>query len=484
MDYRDCISNSVHIDIKIAVRLFYFKENQVLGRVYMKQQTTNKKIVILGAGESGVGTAVLAKQQGFEVFVSDRGMVEDHYKLILNDLKILWEEGQHTLERILKADVVMKSPGIPDNVPMIRQLRAAGIPVISEIEFAVRYTDARIVGITGSNGKTTTTMLLGHILKTANETVGVAGNIGDSFAKMVAGDDVPLYVLELSSFQLDGIVDFAPNIAILTNITPDHLERYDNDFEKYVASKFRIAMNQKPSDYFIYDADDKVINAYLKKHIVKSQLVPFSLTKKLEKGAYIEDDNIIIATGDNTFIMPKTKLALEGNHNTKNSMAASMAARLLGIRKETIRDSMENFHGVEHRLENVLRINNVQYINDSKATNVNSVFYALDSMKTPTIWIAGGVDKGNDYSELNELVNEKVKTIICLGEDNRKIVAAFNNCVEEIYETQSMKEAVQLAYDLAEKNDTVLLSPACASFDLFKNYEERGRQFKEAVREL
>ena len=450
----------------------------------MKQETKNQKLVILGAGESGVGTAVLGKQQGFEVFVSDKGEIAIHYKEVLNNLDIAWEEGMHTSDIIFKADVVMKSPGIPDRVSLIQELKAKAIPVISEIEFAARYTKAKIIGITGSNGKTTTTMLAGHILKAAGLQANVAGNIGDSFAKMVAEDDAPLYVLELSSFQLDGTIDFAPHIAILTNITPDHLDRYENDFEKYVASKFRIAMNQAASDYFIYDADDKVINAYLKKHPVQSQLLPFSLTKKLNNGAYIEDNNIIITIDNNTFIMPKTTLALQGNHNTKNSMAASTAARLLGIRKETIRESMENFHGVEHRLESVLRINNVQYINDSKATNINSVFYALDSMKTPTIWIAGGVDKGNDYSELNELVNEKVKTIICLGVDNRKIVKAFNNCVEEIYETQSMKEAVKLAYDLAEKNDTVLLSPACASFDLFKNYEERGRQFKEAVREL
>ena len=450
----------------------------------MKQETKNQKLVILGAGESGVGTAVLGKQQGFEVFVSDKGVIAEHYKEVLNNLDIAWEEGMHTSDIIFKADVVMKSPGIPDRVSLIQELKAKAIPVISEIEFAARYTKAKIIGITGSNGKTTTTMLAGHILKAAGLQANVAGNIGDSFAKMVAEDDAPLYVLELSSFQLDGTIDFAPHIAILTNITPDHLDRYENDFEKYVASKFRIAMNQTASDYFIYDADDKVINAYLKKHPVQSQLLPFSLTKKLNNGAYIEDNNIIITIDNNTFIMPKTTLALQGNHNTKNSMAASTAARLLGIRKETIRESMENFHGVEHRLESVLRINNVQYINDSKATNINSVFYALDSMKTPTIWIAGGVDKGNDYSELNELVNEKVKTIICLGVDNRKIVKAFNNCVEEIYETQSMKEAVKLAYDLAEKNDTVLLSPACASFDLFKNYEERGRQFKEAVREL
>lgn len=450
-----------------------------------KSDLYQKKLVVLGAGESGVGTAILGQQKGFDVFVSDVGLIEEAYKKILRDLDLDWEEKKHTKAKILAADIVMKSPGIPDTIPLIKELKAAGILVVSEIEFASIYTDANIIGITGSNGKTTTTMLVGYVLKQAGIKVAVAGNIGDSFAKMIVDvKGTTWYVLEISSFQLDGVVDFAPHIAIITNITPDHLDRYDNDFKKYTASKFRITKNQKASDYLIYDADDSVIAKYLEQHPTQAKLLPFSLTQELDNGAYIKDNTITVTIANNTFIMSKTTLALQGNHNAKNSMAAITAARLLGIRKETIRESMENFHGVEHRLEKVLRINNVQYINDSKATNINSVFYALDSMNSDTIWIVGGVDKGNDYSELNELVNEKVKAIICLGVDNAKIISAFASCVAHVYETQSMKEAVKIAYRLAERSDAVLLSPACASFDLFKNYEDRGRQFKDAVREL
>ncbi len=443
-----------------------------------------KRLVVLGAGESGVGTAILGKKEGYDVFVSDKGTITDHYKEVLRNFEIEWEEQQHTENKILNADIVMKSPGIPDKVDLVQKLKGKEILVVSEIEFASKYTKATIVGVTGSNGKTTTTMLTHYILKHGALEVAMAGNIGDSFARQVAENDAPFYVLELSSFQLDGIRDFAPHIAVLTNITPDHLDRYEDKFENYIASKFRITMNQNEEDYFIYDADDEVITNNLKKHPIRSRLLPFSLKRKLENGAYLEEGNIKITIDNNKFIMPTTDLSLKGNHNVKNAMAAATVSQLLKIRKVTIRECLENFHGVEHRLENVLKINNVQYINDSKATNVNATFYALDAMKSATVWIVGGVDKGNDYSELYSLVNEKVKAIICLGVDNTKIINAFGNCVDDISETQSMKEAVNMAYKIAERNENVLLSPACASFDLFKNYEERGRQFKEAVREL
>ncbi|AXT60952.1 UDP-N-acetylmuramoyl-L-alanine--D-glutamate ligase [Aquimarina sp. AD10] len=443
-----------------------------------------KKLVVLGGGESGVGTAILGKKEGFDVFVSDKGVITEKYKEVLRNFEIEWEEQKHTEAKVLDADVVMKSPGIPDTVALVKRLREREIPVISEIEFAANHTSAMFIGITGSNGKTTTTMLTHHILKQGGLNVNMAGNIGDSFAKQVAENDAPYYVLELSSFQLDGIKDFVPHIAILTNITPDHLDRYDYKFENYIASKFRIVMNQNEDDYFIYDADDEVITQYIQKNPIRSRLLPFSLTKKIENGAYLEDNNIKIIIDNNEIIMPTTDLSLKGNHNVKNAMAAATVSQLLKIRKTTIRECLENFHGVEHRLESVLKINNVQYINDSKATNVNATFYALDAMKSATVWIVGGVDKGNDYTELFPLVNEKVKAIICLGVDNSKIINAFGNCVDNIVETQSMKEAVNMAYKIAERNESVLLSPACASFDLFKNYEERGRQFKEAVREL
>ena len=443
-----------------------------------------KKIVILGAGESGVGTALLAKQKKYEVFVSDFGKIKETYKDVLTNFKIEWEEEKHTPALILNASVVMKSPGIPDTVPIVKQLNAAGIPVISEMEFASKYTEATIVAITGSNGKTTTTMLTGHILKQEGLDVAVAGNIGDSFAKRVATDNPSQYVLEVSSFQLDGCFEFAPHIAVLTNITPDHLDRYDYDFEKYIASKFRIAQKQTKKDYLIYDADDPVITGWLEKHPVKSRLLPFSLSKEVAQGAYIKDNTIILNIDNNQFTMRTQQLALKGQHNTKNAMAAATVANLLNIRKATIRESLEGFQGVEHRLEQVLKIGNVQYINDSKATNVNATFYALDSMSAPTVWIVGGVDKGNDYRDLYPLINEKVKAIICLGVDNAKLLDHFGNMVEIIVETPSMTEAVKIAYKIAEKGDNVLLSPACASFDLFENYEDRGRQFKNAVRNL
>ncbi|GGK20851.1 UDP-N-acetylmuramoylalanine--D-glutamate ligase [Yeosuana aromativorans] len=442
-----------------------------------------KRLVILGGGESGVGTALLGKKKGFEVFVSDKGNIKGKYKEVLIHNEIEWEEGQHTESKILNADLVMKSPGIPDKVALVKQIREQGILVVSEIEFAAQFTKATIVGITGSNGKTTTATLTHHILSQQLE-VGLAGNIGDSFAKQILEKDYTNYVLEISSFQLDDIVDFKPHIAVITNITPDHLDRYDYKFENYIASKFRIAKNQTKADFLIYDADDPVIDNWLQMHPVQSTLLPFSLTKPIENGAYLDNNKIKITIDNNQIIMPTTNLALEGKHNIKNAMAASTVAHLLKIRKQTIRESLENFQGVEHRLEHVLKINKVQYINDSKATNVNATYYALESMETPTVWIVGGQDKGNNYEELFSFVNEKVKAIICLGVDNEKLLNTFGNMVDIIVETQFMSEAVKIAYKIAEAGDTVLLSPACASFDLFENYEDRGRQFKEAVRNL
>jgi len=442
------------------------------------------KLVILGAGESGVGTAILGKKEGFEVFVSDYGKIKNCYKQVLLHHEINWEEEVHSETVILSADLVMKSPGISDNTPIVLRLKTKGIAVISEIEFAAKYTNATLIGITGSNGKTTVATMTYQILKDAGKNVALAGNIGKSFAELVATEPIDTYVLELSSFQLDGIKDFIPHIAVLTNLSPDHLDRYGSDYDSYVDSKFRIVMNQTKDDYFIYDADDDKINEWISKKTIKSQLLPFSVKKELEKGAFIKNNELIITIDNNPFIMPIPKLGLQGQHNTKNAMAASTVSKLLSIRKETIRRSLENFQGVEHRLENVLKINNVKYINDSKGTNVNATFYALDSMEAPTVWIVGGVDKGNDYSELFPLVNEKVKAIICLGLDNDKIIRAFGNVVDIMVETHSMEDAVKVAYRLSKRGDAVLLSPACASFDLFEDYEDRGRQFKSAVRNL
>ncbi len=442
------------------------------------------KIVILGAGESGIGTSILGKKEGFEVFVSDYGKIKKKYKQVLLHHEINWEEGVHSETEILGADIVMKSPGIPENTPLVLKLKKKGIRIVSEIEFAATYTTATLIGITGSNGKTTVATMIHKILKDAGNNVALAGNIGKSFAELVATKDINQFVLELSSFQLDGTYNFAPHIAILTNLSPDHLDRYGNDYEKYIASKFKIVMNQTSDDYFIYDADDLMINKWISSTTIKSQLIPFSLQKELKKGAYIKNNELIIITNNNTFTMSITKLGQQGQHNIKNAMAASTASTLLNIRKATIRRSLENFQGVEHRLENVLKINNVRYINDSKGTNVNATFYALDSMEASTVWIVGGVDKGNDYSELFALVNEKVKAIICLGVDNDKIIKAFGNVVDIMVETHSMEDAVKVAYRLSKKGDIVLLSPACASFDLFENYEDRGRQFKNAVRNL
>ena len=443
-----------------------------------------KRLVILGGGESGVGTAILGKKKGYDVFVSDFGKIKSNYKEVLGLHKIEWEDEKHTEELILNADVVMKSPGIPDKAPIVQKLLEKNIQVISEIEFAYKYTNAITIGITGSNGKTTTTLLTYHLLKQGGLNVGLAGNIGKSFAWQVAEDKVDVYVLELSSFQLDGIVNYKPHIAVITNISPDHLDRYNYDFGLYIDSKFRVTLNQTEEDYLIYDNDDEAISFWLKNNKINAKKLPFSLTKKLDEGSYLENKILYNITNNKQINMPTSNLSLNGMHNVKNAMAATTIAQLMNIRKQTIRESLSNFQGVEHRLEKVLKIENVQYINDSKATNVNATFFALESMETPTIWIVGGVDKGNDYTELMSLVNEKVKAIICIGVDNKKIIDSFNNIVDIMVETSSMEQAVKIAQKIAEKGETILLSPACASFDLFENYEDRGNQFKNAVRGL
>ncbi|GGB82506.1 UDP-N-acetylmuramoylalanine--D-glutamate ligase [Flavobacterium suaedae] len=443
-----------------------------------------KRLVVLGGGESGVGTAILGKKKGYDVFVSDFGKIKENYKEVLSLNKLEWEEGKHTEALVLNADVVMKSPGIPDKAPIVKQLREKGIPVISEIEFASQYMAADTIGITGSNGKTTTTMLTHHLLEQARLKVGLAGNIGKSFAWQVAEGKFENYVLELSSFQLDGIVEYRPHIAVITNISPDHLDRYNYDYELYIAAKFRIVMNQTENDYLVYDADDETITKWLEKNSIRPQKIPFSISGNVTEGIYVEEENIKSNINNDGFIMPIRELSLEGKHNVKNAMAATAVAQLMRIRKQTIRESLSDFDGVEHRLEKVLKIQNVQYINDSKATNTNATFFALDSMTVPTVWIVGGVDKGNDYDELMQLVREKVKAIVCLGVDNQKIINAFGNVVDVVVETGSMVEAVRTAQQLAEKGDAVLLSPACASFDLFESYEDRGKQFKNAVQNL
>lgn len=444
-----------------------------------------QRLVILGGGESGVGTAILGKQKGYDVFVSDFGEIKDNYKEVLKQYDIKWEDNKHTEDLILNANVVMKSPGIPEKAPIVKKLVGKGIPVISEIEFASQYTKAKTIGITGSNGKTTTTMLTYHLLKQGGLNVGLGGNIGKSFAWQVAEDNYDCYVLELSSFQLDGNIDYRPDIAIITNISPDHLDRYEYKYENYIASKFRITMNQTENDYLIYDADNEAISNWFKQNKTKAKLIPFSLTQIFENGAFIKnDDTMDIIINNEEFEMKTGDVSLEGKHNLKNAMAATSVAQLMKIRKQTIRESLSNFQGVAHRLEKVLKIQNVQYINDSKATNVNATFFALDSMTVPTVWIVGGVDKGNDYTELMSLVREKVKAIICLGVDNKKIIDAFGNVVDMMVEVDNMRDAVITAKHIAEKGDAVLLSPACASFDLFQNYEDRGNQFKVAVQNL
>jgi len=443
-------------------------------------------ILVLGSGESGVGSALLAKSKGLSVFVSDSSLIEKNYKELLLKNDIQFEENGHEQANKLNVDYVIKSPGIPETAAIIKQLTNKQIQIISEIEFASKFTDATIIGVTGSNGKTTTTTMIYEILKSENADVDIAGNIGISFASKVAASNTKNYVLELSSFQLDGIIDFNPHIAIMTNLSPDHLDRYNNSFKNYINSKFNILKNQSEKDYFIYDLEDVNIVEFIKNNIhkIKSNLLPFSTTKTIDSVTYLEDKNIISIINKNKIIMPTNNFPLIGTHNLKNAMAATTVANLLKIRKETIRKSLEHFQAVEHRLEHVLKINKVNYINDSKATNVNAAYYALDSMQSSTVWIVGGIDKGNKYEELFTLVNEKVKAIICLGKDNKKIFENFENLVEYIIEVKSMSEAVKEAYSIAKSNDNVLLSPACASFDLFKNYEDRGEQFKAEVRKL
>lgn len=445
----------------------------------------SKRFVILGGGESGVGAALLAKQQGYDVFLSDASSLKDEYRNELKNAGIDFEEGQHTESKILNADEVMKSPGIPEKTGIVKLIREKGIDIISEVELAYRFKgDSKIVAITGSNGKTTTTALTYHICKTAGLDCAMVGNIGHSFARQVAEDPKRFYVTEVSSFQLDDIKTFRPDIAILTNITEDHLDRYDYKFENYINSKFRIAMNQQQDDYFIYCADDEVTMKYLNQFNIQSNQLPISMKRELPNGAFIKDGDMYIRTGLDFTNMSVFDFALKGKHNQYNTMAACLAATLLDIRKDKIRDAVQNFQGLEHRMEHVATVRGVEFINDSKATNVNSAWYALESMTKPVVLILGGVDKGNDYSLIEDLVKEKVKAIICLGTDNRKIHEAFGNLVSTIVNTSTVAEAVHGAFHFAGKGDVVLLSPACASFDLFKNYEDRGNQFKQVVKEL
>ena len=437
-----------------------------------------KRIVVLGAGISGVGAAVLAKKKGFEVFVSDKGKItEDNKKVLLNN-EIDWEENNHTFDKILNADEVIKSPGIPDSVELIQNLKNAKIPLISEVEFAFRYTKAKIAAITGSNGKTTTTLLLGHVLKNAGYDVLVAGNVGVGFALSIADRDYDYIVLELSSFQLDGIKNFRSDVAILLNITADHLDRYDYKLENYSASKFKITENQQEQDFLVYNADDEIV----KEIKTKAKKLPISLKNEQKEGGFLNKNELIIKLNNNTMTMQE--LALQGKHNIFNSMAAAMAARVFEVKDSVIRQSMIDFQNVEHRLEYVLTVHGIDFINDSKATNVNACWFALESMTKGVVWIVGGVDKGNDYSELAEMVDEKVKAIICLGENNQNIIDAFKDKVDTIVQASTMSEAVNQSYSLANKGETVLLSPACASFDLFANYEDRGVQFKKSARTL
>ena len=437
-----------------------------------------KRIVVLGAGISGVGAAVLAKKKGFEVFVSDKGKITEDNKKVLLINEIDWEENNHTFDKILNADEVIKSPGIPDNIELIQNLKNAKIPLISEVEFAFRYTKAKIAAITGSNGKTTTTLLLGHVLKTAGYDVLVAGNVGVGFALSIAERDYDYIVLELSSFQLDGIKKFRSDVAILLNITPDHLDRYDYNLENYSASKFKITENQQEQDFLVYNADDEIVKAIK----TKAKKLPISLKNEQKEGGFLNKNELIIKLNNNTMTMQE--LALQGKHNIFNSMAAAMAARVFEVKDSVIRQSMIDFQNVEHRLEYVLTVHGIDFINDSKATNVNACWFALESMTKGVVWIVGGVDKGNDYSELAEMVDEKVKAIICLGENNQNIIDAFKDKVDTIVQASTMSEAVNQSYSLASKGETVLLSPACASFDLFANYEDRGVQFKKSARTL
>jgi UDP-N-acetylmuramoylalanine--D-glutamate ligase len=444
-----------------------------------------ERMVILGGGESGVGAALLAARRGYDVFVSDGGPLKEEYRQTLTTNRISFEEGGHTDTHILNANEVMKSPGIPEKNELVRKIRSKGIPVISEIELAYRYKgDSRIIGITGSNGKTTTTAMTYHICRQGGLDCALVGNIGYSFARQVAEDPRPWYVAEISSFQLDDIISFRPDVAILTNITEDHLDRYEYKFENYIRSKFRIVMNQTADDYFIYNQDDPVITTYISQSNFNSNPLPFTMQQEPNKGGFIKNGQLTVSAGTERLQMSIYDFALKGIHNQYNTMAAGIAAATVGIRKEKIREAIRSFEALEHRMEYVSAVRGVQFINDSKATNVNSTWYALESMDKPTILILGGVDKGNDYSLIRDLVKEKVKAIVCLGIDNRKIHEAFQNDVPLMVNTGSAEEAVRAAFHFAVKGDVVLLSPACASFDLFKNYEDRGRQFKEAVRDL
>jgi len=442
------------------------------------------KVVIIGGGESGTGAAVLAKVKGHEVFLSDCNMINDQAKALLTKYDILFEEGGHTREKIMDANIVVKSPGIPDTAPIVEEVKEIGIPVVSEIEFAGRYDNSKKICVTGSNGKTTTASIIYFLLKNAGINVGLAGNIGQSYAYQVATCNYDYYVLELSSFQLDGMFDFKADIAVLLNITPDHLDRYDNDMEKYIKAKFRITQNMSGEDCFIFCADDQISISHLNKIVLHAKQLPFSQEKEIAEGAFVKDEKMHVQYSDSEYHMFLNELSLQGKHNIYNSMAAAITGKILNIENEILRDSLTTFKGVEHRLEKVIKVKNVLYINDSKATNVNSTWYALESMTTPVIWIAGGKDKGNNYEPLFEMIKEKVSAIICLGKDNTKLHNTFGSMVEHMYDAGSASEAVEIAYKIANPQDTVLLSPACASFDLFKNYEDRGNQFKEAVKNL
>ncbi len=443
-----------------------------------------KKLVVLGAGESGVGAAILAQKKGMEVFVSDKSSIKDQYKKELDEYGIAWEEGSHSEEKILAADEVVKSPGVPDTAPMVVALRAKSIPVISEIEFAGRYSNAKMICITGSNGKTTTTMLIYHLLKEAGLNVGLAGNIGFSLARQVALENKDYYVIELSSFQLDGMYEFKADVAVLLNITPDHLDRYEYKFQNYINSKFRVVQNMTASDYFIYWNDDPVIQKELETRHIDAKRMPFALNKAGGIAAYIENELMKINANERTFEYPVSSLPIKGTHNLYNSMAASITACLYNVSDENLRASLKSFEGAEHRLEDVAVVGGVRYVNDSKATNVNSCWYALQCQTTDVVLILGGKDKGNDYTEIESLVKEKVKAIVCLGVDNTKLHSFFDGKVPVVVDARSMEEAVKKCYDLAKKGDTVLLSPCCASFDLFKSYEDRGHQFKQYVKQL
>lgn len=438
------------------------------------------KIVVLGGGESGFGAAYLAKKKGLEVFLSDKGLIKEDYKKLLLDAGIEYEEGKHDEDRILAADWIIKSPGIPKKAEIISKINKKGIRLSSEIEFASEFTDAKIIAITGSNGKTTTTSLIYHILKNDDLKVGLGGNIGKSFAKQVADENFDYYVLEVSSFQLDDIQNFRPYISLLLNLSQDHLDQYNYNYEEYALAKFRIAENQENDNFFIYNKDDEMSMNLLEKLEIKAKMIPFSLKEKLKEGGYLTEDKMVVKLHDE-FSMKIDELALVGNHNVANSLAASIAGKILKISNESIRNSLTTFQAVEHRLEQVAEINGVKFINDSKATNVNATYYALESMKQPTVWIVGGTDKGNDYTEIEDLVKRKVKAIVCLGLDNQKIIDFFKEKKELIYSTSSMEDAVQTAKSLSKSGDTVLLSPCCASFDLFENYEDRGNKFKKEV---